>query len=170
MPMLACFFLSCTVSSVVSIFENTPISHVGCSKSVLQPQVSASTVLLSTQKTLKLWRVRKSWLAKEKNIIISSMFNGDMEISTNSHQNLLIHSRKHLPTAPRHHPNCNVPSFQTPQADHFWHAGEPTPRLSSSFTGCNPGVGPSGSNPKWSNLGSKQLVVSGWTMFILNIR
>ena len=31
-----------------------------------------------------------------------------MEISTNSHQNLLIHSRKHLPTAPRHHPNCNV--------------------------------------------------------------
>ena len=36
---------------------------------------------------------------------------------------------------PRHHPNYNIPTFQPPQADHFWHAGEPTPRLSSSFTG-----------------------------------
>ena len=75
-------FLSCTVSSVVSIFENTPVSHVGCSKRVLQPQVSASTFLLSTRwrtkNNLKPWLVSKSRFTKCK---ISSFPASSMDIS-----------------------------------------------------------------------------------------
>ena len=89
-----------------------------------------------------------------------------MTYLSNSHQNLLIHNRKNICLQlPRHHPNYDIPTVQPPQADHFWHAGEPTPRLSSNFSQEAIGGGvPSGSNPKWSNLGSK-LAVSGSTIY-----
>lgn len=152
--MLAYFFLSCTVSSVVSIFENTPVSHVGCSKRVLQPQVSASTFLLSTRwrrkNNIKPWLVSKSRFTKYK---ISSIPACIMDIISIKFSSESVDSqwKNVCLQLPRHHPNYDIPTFQPPQADHFWHAGEPTPRLSSSFTG-------------GGNRGAQsKMIQSGWT-------
>ena len=113
--MLAYFFLSCTVSSVVSIFENTPVSHVGCSKRVLQPQVSASTFLLSTrwraQNNLMPWLVSKSRFTKCK---ISSFPVCILDISIKfSSESLGSQKDKHLPTAPTPPSQLRHPNFST---------------------------------------------------------